>query len=105
MLAFAFKSLNMPQNLMLPYDKLAALFYITSWILFVFFRYYFSPYEWSFFERLFAGFAYGAILAILINCFYTTSEIGMALIWTSIFAAASIWALLFHPDELNVPYR
>ena len=102
-LAIAFKSLDMPLNPVLPYGKLVTLFYVTSWVFFVFFRYYFSPYEWPFLERFFAGFVYGAILAILINCFYTTS--GMNLIWTGIHATASIWTLLIHLDELAHCYR
>ena len=82
--------------------KLAAFFYITSWIFFVFFRYYFFPSEWSFFTRAVAGILYGAILVILITCFYTVPR--ETLILAGIYAASSVWILLIHLDELAQLY-
>ncbi|MCL2684164.1 MAG: DnaJ domain-containing protein [Synergistaceae bacterium] len=97
-LACAFISCDVLHDPMQSSGKLAALFYITSWILFVFFRYYFSPSEWSFFTRIATAILYGATLIILIACFYTIPW--NSLIEAGILAAVSVWFLLVHLDEL-----
>ena len=97
-LACAFRSCNVLHDPMQSYGRLIALFYITSWILFVFFRYYFSPSEWLFFTRIAAGILYGITLIALIACFYTIPR--DSLIEIGIWATVSIWILLAHLDDL-----
>jgi hypothetical protein len=78
--------------------ELAALFHIVSWIIFVFVRYYFSPYDWSFFTRAVAGMVQGALLIILIACFYSFPR--ESLIEAASWAAGSVWVFLVHLNEL-----
>ena len=68
------------------------LFHITSWILFVFFRYYFVPSIWPDNLLIAAATAYGAILPILIACFYSHDIGGLILLW--LFTFASVFILI-----------
>ena len=86
---------NVPMQ---PYCKLAALFYIVSWIFFIVFRYYFAPSTWPFFMRIVVGTLYGLILIFLVICFYTISM--EDLIWTGFWASASVWILIIDFPEI-----
>ncbi|MCL2146237.1 MAG: DnaJ domain-containing protein [Synergistaceae bacterium] len=77
-----------------PYANLVFSYHIVSWILFVFFRYYFAPSEWSFIMRIFAAILYGSILSFLIFCFYVTPIDGT---WTA--AVLSTWFLMVQPPD------
>jgi hypothetical protein len=98
-LVFTFKSFIILRDCdpMLSYG-IVALYYVISWIFFVFLRYYFSPSEWSSFTRTLAVVLYGALMIILIACFYTVPRDN--LISAGFWAAASIWILLVRLDEL-----
>ena len=78
-----------------PYSGLALLYYIVSWIFFIYFRYYFSPSAWTFLLRTVAGILYGAVLVFLIAYFYTIS--GDYLFFAGFWSASSIWLLLSDP--------
>lgn len=81
-----------------PYSGLAALFYVISWIIFIYFRYYFVTSTWTFLMRAVAGFLYGVTFVILIACFYTTS--GEDLFFAGLFAAVSVWILLSDHERI-----
>ena len=72
-----------------PYAFLASLFYIISWIMFVFFRYYFAL-SLPFYKRLLFGIWYGLMVGFLIACFYVLTKLGYAII----FIGATIFILL-----------
>ncbi|MCL2767155.1 MAG: hypothetical protein FWE49_00265, partial [Synergistaceae bacterium] len=75
-----------------PYSNLVILFYVISWIFFIFFRYYYAPSLWPYLIRTVAGMFYGAILVFLIACFYSVS--GADLLRAGLCSAISVWFLL-----------
>ena len=92
-LAFCFACMScFSRSVDLPYSNLGALFYVNSWIFYIFFRYYFAPSAWSFFMKAVVGIVYGTILVCLIVCFYTVPKFD--LIVTGFFAVVSVWVLM-----------
>ena len=81
-----------------PYSGLALLYYVATWIFFIYFRYYFHPSAWAFLLRAVAGILYGAVLVFLIACFYTIS--GEYLFFTGLWSASSVWFLLSDPKVI-----
>ena len=74
------------------YFKLANKYHIISWILLLNLQHYFTISAWSFSKKFVAGVSYGAILILLINCFYT-APVG-SLFWTWIISALYLWVLM-----------
>ena len=92
-LGLAYASVIGPRHApMEPYAGLAAVFYVVSWILYIFFRYHFDPSELSPLLIIVTGILYGAILLLLIACFYTLHL--DQVIATGFLAATSIWVLM-----------
>ena len=78
----------------LDYSNIVALFYIISWIFYVFSRHYFNVSAWPSFIRITVGFLYGLILIFLmINSYYGANEI---LILAGFCATVSAWFLLLN---------
>jgi hypothetical protein len=76
------------------YSKLAVSYHIVSWILFVYFRYYFAPSTWPFFMQAVAAIMYGLVLFSLITCFYSEPERSNGLFFTCFWAAFSVWIIM-----------
>ena len=72
-----------------------ASFYITSLVLFTFFRYYFKPAAWLNSLRILAAIVYGAILPLLIALFTGVVYVEMVFLW--IFIAVPVWVLMIDP--------
>ena len=63
--------MNIPAE---PYALMAWSYYGVSWLLFVFFRYYFLPSYWFLWMQFAVSALYGGILAILVSLFYSASR-------------------------------
>jgi len=63
--------MNIPAE---PYALIAGIYYGISWLLFVFFRYYFFPSHWFLWMQFAVSILYGGGLAILVSLFYSVSR-------------------------------
>jgi len=79
----------------LDYSNIAALFFIISWIFYVFSRYYFNLLAWPLTIRFIAGFLYGFMLIYLMMESYSGLDEGFTIL-AGFSATISMWFLLLN---------
>lgn len=81
-----------------PFTKAAPYFFSLFWLMFVIFRYYFSPYFWPFWLKLLASFLYATIFGAWVIIFYS---IPFAEVFLAMFPVAmSVLVVLIAPQRM-----
>jgi hypothetical protein len=80
-----------------PYEEMVISFYIISGVIYVFFKYYFTPSAWPFIIKLIMGILYAAVLYFLIDrfCMLSKERLNLLFVFTIISGLALTTDLSF----------